>query len=284
MIDFSRSFLTWTNHPFEPDPIYKYPGGLLAADGDVVSVRLKADARLEINPDQGEMFTCYVIAPCRPEYTIVTENLFQVPSGEYRAVFSDSLSVPIGRRPSTEPEQVHRRRISENKAAFDVDIQQFSQTEMLKTAADVIAATRDAALMNATCSYRDEARCLTVTVEFPIELVNYDEATEIFQVCTEPLVVPDLETWDGAGLDRVFLAGVAFSTFDRVEFILRREIEPDARELAWYHQVRGRDRNEVREGAAEPEGTKRIRPKPLVFNEVWTRKAEITISRVSGAT
>ena len=284
MIDFSRSFLTWTNLPYEPDPIYKYPGGLVAAAGDVVTVRLKADARLEIRPDQGETFTCYVIAPCRPEYTIVTENLFQVPSGEYRAVFSDSLSIPIGRRPSTEPEQAHRSPLAATKAAFDVDIQHFSRTETLQTPADVIAATQDAALMNATCAYRDEARRLTVTVEFPVELVNYDEANEIFQVCTEPLVVPDLETWDGAGLDRVFLAGVAFSSFDRVEFILQRQIEPDASELAWYHQVRGRDRNELHEGASEPLGAKRNRPKPLVFNEVWERDAEIIVSRVSGAT
>ena len=146
----------------------------------------------------------------------------------------------------------------------------------------VIQATRDSALLNAVCSFRDDARQLTVTVEFPVELINFDEPNAKFQVCTEPVIVPDLATWDGQGLDRVFLAGVAFSSFDRVEFILQRAIEPADSELSWYHEVRGRDRNEVREGAVEPPGVERGRPKPLVFNEVWTRDAEITIARVSG--
>ena len=282
MIDFSRSFLTWTHHPHLPDPVYKYTGGLLADPGDVICVRLKADARLTITPDAGEPFTCYVIAPCRAEYTIVSDNLFQIPSGEYRAVFSETLGIPIGKRPSTEAEDLSRQSLPDRYARFDVDIRHFVQAESLTTVPAVIEATWAGALLNASCSYRDEARQLTVTIEFPVELINFDEQNEKFQVCTEPVIVPDLATWDGHGLDRVFLAGVAFSDFDRVEFILRREIEPAPSERSWYHQVRGRDRNEVLEGAVEPPNAERSRPKPLVFNEVWTRDAEITIARVSG--
>ena len=282
MIDFSRSFLTWTHLPHEPDPVYKYTGGLLADPGDVICVRLKADARLEIKPDVGEPFTCYVIAPCRAEYTIVGDNLFQIPSGEYRAVFSETLGIPIAKRPSTEIEAVSRQVLAEKYARFDVDIRRFAHAEPLTSVREVIAATWDSALLNATCAYRDEARKLTVTIEFPVELINFDERNAKFQVCTEPVILPDLATWDGHGLDRVFLAGVAFSDFKHVEFILRREIEPAAGELPWYHEVRGRDRNELRKGVAEPPSASRSRPKPLVFNEVWTRDAEITIARVSG--
>ena len=282
MIDFSRSFLTWTHHPHEPDPVYKYTGGLLADSGDVICVRLKADARLTISPDAGEAFTCFVISPCRAEYTIVSDNLFQIPSGEYRAVFSETLGIPIGKRPSIEAEDLSRQSLADNYERFDVDIRRFAHAEPLASVPEVIEASWDGALMNATCTYRDEARSLTVTVEFPVELINFDEKNEKFQVCTEPVIVPDLATWDGDGLDRVFLAGVAFSDFDRVEFILRREVEPAASELSWYHQVRGRDRNELREGAVEPPDAERGRPNPLVFNEVWTRDAEITIARVSG--
>ena len=172
--------------------------------------------------------------------------------------------------------------MAEHYAKFEVDIRHFAHAEPLASVPAVIQATTDGALLNAVCSYRDDARNLTVTVEFPIELINFDEGNETFQVCTEPVIVPDLATWDGHGLDRVFLAGVAFSSFDRVEFILQRAIEPADSELWWYHEVRGRDRNELREGAVEPPGVERGRPKPLVFSEVWTRAAEITIARVSG--
>ncbi len=282
MIDFSRSFLTWTHRPHQPDPTYKYSGGLLADPGDVICVRLKADARLEIRPDVGEPLNCYVIAPCRAEYTIVSDNLFQIPSGEYRAVFSETLGIPIAKQPSTAAEDLSRQSLADKYERFDVDIRRFAHAEPLTTVPEVIEATWAGALLNASCAYRDEARKLTVTVEFPIELINFDEKNEKFQVCTEPVILPDLATWDGHGLDRVFLAGVAFSDFDRVEFILRREIEPAASELSWYHQVRGRDRNELRVDAVEPPDADRGRPKPLVFNEVWTRDAEITIARVSG--
>ena len=283
MIDFSRSFLTWTHHPFTPDPIYKFPGGLLADQGDVVSVRLKADARLEVRPDHGMPFTCYVIAPCRTEYTIVTENLFQIPSGEFRGVYSDSIRIPIAKRPSFEKEHVRRSPISEGFAGFTIDIHHFQTSDPVLTAPDVITATKDAALMNATCVYRKEDLGLTITVEFPIELINYDESNETFQVCTEPLILPDLTTWDGTGLDRVFLAAVAFSTFDQAEFILRREINADETELPWYHEVRGRDRHEVHKGATASTQHRLQRPLPLVFNEVWTQKTDITITRASGA-
>ena len=255
----------------------------MADQGDVVSVRLKADARLEVRPDHGTSFTCYVIAPCRTEYTIVTENLFQIPSGEFRGVYSDSIQIPIAKRPSIEKEHVRRRPISEGYAGFKIDIHHFQKADPVLTAHDIITATKDAALMNATCVYREEDLGLTITVEFPIELINYDESNETFQVCTEPLILPDLTTWDGTGLDRVFLAAVAFSTFDQAEFILRREINADETELPWYHEVRGRDRHEVHKGATTSTQHRLKRPLPLVFNEAWAQKTDITITRASGA-
>ena len=188
----------------------------------------------------------------------------------------------MGSSRQPQAEDLSRQSLADKYERFDVDIRRFAHADPLTTVPEVIEATWAGALLNASCAYRDEARKLTVTVEFPIELINFDEKNGKFQVCTEPVIVPDLATWDGHGLDRVFLAGVAFSDFDRVEFILRREIEPAASELSWYHQVRGRDRNELRVDAVEPPDADRGRPNPLVFNEVWTRDAEITIARVSG--
>ena len=63
----------------------------------------KADARLEIRPDVGDPFNCYVISPCRAEYTIVSDNLFQIPSGEYRAVSPRRWAFPS--RSSRQPKR-----------------------------------------------------------------------------------------------------------------------------------------------------------------------------------
>ena len=49
-----------------------------------------------------------------------------------------------------------------------------------------------------------------------------------FRICTGLVIVPDMQTWDGSEVKRVFLAQVAISAFDHVEFILRRAVETAA--------------------------------------------------------
>jgi hypothetical protein len=43
-----------------------------------------------------------------------------------------------------------------------------------------------------------------------------------------PVPLPDLVTWDGVCVDRMFLAELAFSDFDYIEFALRRDVEASA--------------------------------------------------------
>ena len=126
-------------------------------------------------------------------------------------------------------------------------------------------------------------RNLQVTLEFPVDLININEEDAEFQVCTGPVVLPDLAAWDGSEVHRVFLADAAISGFDHAEFILRREIEAAEREKHWYEAPRGRDRLELNDPENPPPDYPPRRPRPLVYNETWEKETENVILKTKNA-
>ena len=218
-------------------------------------------------------------APCRSEYTITSRNLIQVPSGEWRIAFSRESGVPIAKLPSTEREDVTTDRLSERFADFKIDLRECPDGSELKDAGQIVEATLAGDLLNARSTYRDPDRGFTVTVEYPINLINLNEADGGFQVCTGPVLLPDLATWNGREVSRVFLAEAAFSHFDHVEFILRREVQPSEEDKKWLHQVRGRDRYELRDPNVRPPGHPPPRQGLPAYNEVWELEATNAVTR-----
>ncbi len=227
----------------------------------------------------GRQTDLYLGAPCRSEYTIARRNLFQVPSDEWRMAFSRSLNVPISRRPSTEAAEFKGTSLEKQFQAHEIDIRQYASEEALTDAREVVRATLSRDLMNGRIAYREPDRNMKVTLEFPVDLININEEDAEFQVCTGPVVLPDLETWDGSEVHRLFLADAAISGFDHAEFILRREIEAAEREKHWYEAPRGRDRLTLHDPDNPPPDYPPRRPRPLVYNETWERASENVILR-----
>ena len=251
MIDFNRSFITWTIDWAEPDPVYAYPGGFVGEPGEATTSRVQIDAGCEIVDEaRGETCTLYLTAPCRSEFIIAKDNLFQVPNGEFRAAVSDACMVPIAAEPSWQDEGTRRQPIESRFADFDIDVRTH-EAVALASSDEVVAASLAGDRLNARSTYRDAARGLAVTVEYPIKLINLHAGGGRYQVCTGAVALPDLTTWDGAGVDRVFVAHAAFTAADHVEFILRRSIELAEHELAWAAAVRGRDRYQRRTSPGE---------------------------------
>lgn len=270
MINFPRSTFTWTSHPWSPDPDYRYTGGFVGQPGQTYHVRFNLEAAVTIRDEAtGRTTDLFVSAPCRTEYTIATRNLFQVPSGEFRMPFSRQLRLALAKRPSDEAEDVAVARLSEAFKEHQLDLRTFTPVKELTSARAIIDATLANGALNAVSTYRDASRGLTVAIEYPVNLINLNMADGEFQVCTGPVILPDLATWDGQEVRRVFLAHVAFSQFDQVEFILQREVEAAPEERAWLDQPRGRDRLELRDPANPPPNYPPPRPKPTVYNEVW---------------
>ncbi len=280
MLDFPRSTFTWKAHPRQPDAHFRYAGGFVGRLGQVYHVRFNIESRCMVRDQaSGHTADLFLGAPCRTEYTIASRNLFQVPSAEWRMAFSRSTRLHIARRPSNEQEVLSTKLLTDAFQGHDITLRSHRSVSELTTTSQVVDATLANDLLNARSTYRDPARGLTITVEYPVNLINVNAADGEFQVCTGPVLLPDLATWDGREVSRVFLAHAAFSHFDHVEFILRREVAAAESERKWLDQPRGRDRDELLDPKNRPLEYPSPRPRPTVFNETWELAATNVVLR-----
>lgn len=270
MINFPASTFTWFAHPCQPDPHYKYLGGFVGEYGQAYHVRFNLEAKCEITDDSNSRTTeVFLGSPCRSEYTIAKRNLFQIPSGEWRMVFNREYQMDISSRPSWEEHSGSKVKLSESFHDHKIDIRHFDGVLELSDARQVVEATLANDFLNARSTYKDKERGLTVTVEYPVNLINLNAADSEFQVCTGPILLPNLATWDGSEVSSVFVAEVAITSFDWVEFILRRTVEAAEHEKEWLDKPRCRDRHELIDPDNPPPGYPPARPSPTVYNEVW---------------
>ena len=280
MINFPKSTFTWKSKPWQGDPYYRYTGGFVGRPGQTYHVRFNLEALCTIRDDNTNQSTeMFVSAPCRTEYTIATRNLFQVPSSEFRYAFSRRSRLQIARRPSYEKENVAVARLDDVHNEHKFDLRSYPGFTELTTVQSVVDATLANDSLNAISTYHDSARALTVSVQYPVNLINLNVEDLEFQVCTGPIVLPDLSTWDGKEVSRVFLAHASFTHFDHVEFILQREVMAADAERIWLDTPRGRDRYELLDTTKRPADYPPRRPNPTVYNETWELAATNTILR-----
>ena len=193
MINFPRSSFTWEAHPWKPDPYYRWPGGFVGEHGQVYHVRFTLEARCVLRDSDGtELAELFLGAPCRSEYTIASENLFQVPSGEWRMAFSRSSIPAIAQRPSTEPEAVSARSLADAYQNYTIDIRSYPASEALEEADAIVASTFAGDAQNARSVYQDAASGIEVSLEYPINVMNLNAVDGQYQICTGPVLLPDL--------------------------------------------------------------------------------------------
>ena len=205
MIDFARSHFTWDHRPHRPDPDYKYPGGFVGEPGDAYHVRIGYDAVCTIGgDDDAPPLEIFLLQPCLAEYTIADRNLFQVPSQEFRVALSRTHGIPIARRPSTEREPTAATPHAGRFAGTDFTTHEVPDARVTRDTVEVTRAVLAGRRLNARTTHHENALGLTVTLEYPIRTINIERAKGAFQVDTGPMALPDLATWDGATVSRVF--------------------------------------------------------------------------------
>ncbi|MEE2657659.1 MAG: hypothetical protein VX733_04085 [Candidatus Latescibacterota bacterium] len=267
MIDFASSTFTWESHPWTPDPHYRWAGGFVGEPGQAYHVRFTLEARCKIEDHDGDPPSEFFLgAPCRSEYTIASRNLFQIPSGEWRMAFSRRSQVDIVS--SDDARICSPRPLDEVFASHDIDIRERIPVRELWDADEIVEATLGKHPLNGLVVYTDADTGYTVTVEFPVNVMNLNRADGEWQICTGPVILPDLSSGRGGEIGRLYLAHVALSGFDHVEFILRRNIEVASDEAEWLDQPLGRDRLELRDPDHLPPGYPPYRPRPHVYREV----------------
>ena len=275
MINFQASMLTWKNAIHPRDTYYKYDGGFVGTPGDIYHVRFNTQSSCVVRDrSNGTDTEIFLGSPCRAEYTIAYNNLFQVPSNEFRMAFSKKNKIKISNRPSSEKEELPSNKLAREGIEYSFDKRLYRQYEKLNQAREVIQATLAGDFLNVESTYIDTQSGLTVTLEFPVNLINLNDLGNEFQVSTGPILVPDLSSWNGSDIGRSFLAHVALSSFDHVEFILRREVDVSDAEKNWIELPKGLDRNELVDQDRQPEGYPPKRWQATTFNEVWELESE----------
>lgn len=215
--DFQRSFMRW-DKPRRPDarPHARHNTPL----GN--RVRIILESLLEVTDRDGKTEQFCLIAPCRTEWVNAPDRLFQVPSREFRCVYSRDRERSVGRAMTWEGD--NPASVPVDGWELQIDIRQFSQTQAHESVSAIAAATEGNAPLvgRTTISHPDgDYQCV---LEYPIKTMNFRPETPTFQVDTGPLVLPDFGVKDGLMIDRLVMAHVAYNRFDRAEFIIRRPV------------------------------------------------------------
>lgn len=216
--DFQSSFMTW-DLPYRkdsrPHARHNIPHGNMA--------RIQLDALIDvIELDSGAIERFVLIAPCRTEWVYAENRLFQLPSGEYRNIYSLTEERPMGREITFDGKTHKGHPVSDSFRALKIDFRTYSPTRRLTTPKQIVEATAANAPLVGRTSIESPDGKWRLVLEYPIKTMNFQPKTDSFQVDTGPLLVSDFQSPAERAIDRLEMAHVAYNRLDRAEFILRR--------------------------------------------------------------
>ena len=216
--NFQSSYMTWDLPP-RPDPRTYARHNLPLGN----KARIQLEALIDvIDETNGESERFVLIAPCRTEWVYAEDRLFQIPSAEYRVIYSLKEHRGMGRKITYEGPPSKGGSHAENFRSVEIDVQTFAGTRHLKTPTEINWATETNIPLVARTEIRDSQRGQRYVMEYPIRTMNFRPEAGSFQVDTGPLLVPDLNSEEERPIDRLQMAHVVYNRLDKAEFILRR--------------------------------------------------------------
>jgi hypothetical protein len=218
MCNFQASFMTW-DFPPRPDPRpyarHNCPLGNKA--------RIQLDAIIDVVDEAtGRRERFVLIAPCRTEWVYAEDRLFQIPSREYRNIYSLTQQRSMSRGLTFEGDRSHGHPVSDQFLSLQIDVRTFRHTRVHDTPGQINEATAANLPLVGLTTLRDPERRQRYVLEYPIKTMNFRPENASFQVDTGPLLVPDFDAPEPEAIDRLELAHIAYNRLDRAEFILRR--------------------------------------------------------------
>ena len=134
-LDFRRSFMRWDKprNPNDPRPYARHNTPL----GN--RVRIELDSVLTVLRPQGTPERYFLIAPCRAEWVYAEREIFQIPSREFRCVYSQDYERGMGR--SLLWDGTTERASAASGWELEIDLQTFGRSSVHDTIAAVTAAS-----------------------------------------------------------------------------------------------------------------------------------------------
>ena len=216
--NFASSYMTWDLPPRD-DPRRNARHNIPL--GNKARIQLEAIADV-IDEETGASEQFVLIAPCRAEWVYAEKQLFQIPSRDYRNIYSLTEERRMGRAITYGGESHRGHPVSDTFQSLEIDIVRFPQGRVLDTPAAVNEATGNNVPLIGRTEIREEARRKRYVLEYPIKTMNFRPENSSFQVDTGPLLVPDFDSGEPRTIDRLEMAHVVYNRLDYAEFILRR--------------------------------------------------------------
>ena len=216
--DFQSSFMTW-DVPYREDPRpharHNCPHGNMA--------RIQLDAMIDVitkETNGGERFV--LIAACRTEWVYAEDRLFQLPSREYRNIYSLTEQRTMGRGITDDGTRTLGHPVKDGFRSLEIGVRTFGRTRALRTPEEIVQATVDNVPLVGRTEIDDPAGKHRYVLQYPIRTMNFQPKTNSFQVDTGPILVPDFKIEAERVIDRLEIAHIAYNRLDLAEFIVRR--------------------------------------------------------------
>ena len=227
--NFQASFMTWDYPPPAYTEKHDIPYGNMA--------RIQLDAMIDVIDDSsGGSERFVLIQPCRTERVYKEDRLFQIPSAEYRVIYSLERQRSVGKGMTYRGRRPVGRLVKDSYRSLVIDVVTFSNTRVLRTPAEVNEATGENHPLVGRTEIKDPQDPLRYVIEYPIKTMNFMPTDNSYQIDTGPLLVPDFDLDQASAIDRLEMAHVAFNhkAPDLAEFILRQPtpvLDDEGREL-----------------------------------------------------
>ena len=172
--NFQASVMTW-DFPYRKDPRpharHNTPHGNLA--------RIQLDAIIDvIDRDSGETQQFVLIAPCRTEWVYAEDRLFQLPSAEYRKIYSLTEERSMSMRQTDSSGASHAVAIEDRYRSLKIDVATYQRATHLKSSAEIVGATRDNKQLVARTRIDLPDQLFLWVLQYPIRTMNFQPKTD----------------------------------------------------------------------------------------------------------
>jgi hypothetical protein len=205
MLDFSRSFLTFTT----------------LDRGNNARIQIEARCTLADSlVGTAEKFV--MIAACKAEDTYGSGQLFKQPNYDFSGVFSTTDYAIYRLFASAQDNLPESGPIGQLFAGIEIRETALRAPRVMTDTAGIIQTTLDGFPLYARTTFQTLTGRFSVTLDYPIKTMNVNPERQLFQIDTGPLPFPRIEHSPGKLIDSFVPAFVAFKSLDRAEFILQQ--------------------------------------------------------------
>ncbi len=227
VLDFANSYQFWDCPSNLGDK--RKPGHMLWGN----CVRIPIEARTVLTDEEtSESDEFFLIAPCRTEWMYRDDVLFQIPSREYRQIWSRTRGMSVGRGITYAGEQPTSDNLDRYNT-FDIVVETIQSPRELETDEAVIEATEKNLPITVQTEISDAESGMRAVIEYPVKTMNYHPERNRYQVDTGPVMWPKFLALGTHWIECLRMSHVIYNRFDKAEFIIRcpTPIEVEGKEV-----------------------------------------------------